>query len=392
MAMPSKRSEAGGVRTPIDWRWQLRRRSSLASTGASSTPDAPSAAAAPDATSATTDAASAALAASSGTLWGPVGTRAEPATSDRFMGAARFATAQLLRERQSKLFGGDGPFGLVTVSAAVHAASAYALLCAPSPGAAELGLFAAGYSMRMFGITGGYHRYFAHRSYSTSRGFQLVLALLGASAWQKGPLWWAAHHVEHHVHSDTPLDAHSPASGSLWWAHMGWFWASTENDRPPAKYEEGRSRVNKFDKYPELRLLDTWHEVPGFALLGACYALDGTAGALWGFALPTAAAWHATFAVNSAAHVWGSRRFETADNSRNNAWVALLTFGEGWHNNHHALPWSASQGLAWYEVDVSFATLRVLERLGIVWDLKVPSPQQIERAARIGRAKQKESA
>merc|ERR1712196_480217 len=127
----------------------------------------------------------------------------------------------------------------------------------------------------MFGITGGYHRYFAHSSYKTSRPFQFLLGCAGASAWQKGPLWWASHHVEHHTHSDTVLDAHSPVSGSFLWAHMGWFWASLEHDRHPKRYEEGTSRVARFKEYPELVFLDKFHQLPGVALMTGCYLLGG---------------------------------------------------------------------------------------------------------------------
>lgn len=239
---------------------------------------------------------------------------------------------------------------------------------------------AASFSTRMFGITGGYHRYFAHGSYQTSRSFQLALAVLGAAAWQKGPLWWASHHVEHHLHSDTLADTHSPVSGSLLWAHMGWFWANMEFDQHPTAYQLGKGRVAKFAAVPELAALDRFHHGPGIALGALAYAVDGTPGLLWGFVVPTVALWHSTFAVNSVCHRWGARRFATTDNSRNNTWVALAAFGEGNHNNHHAFPWSARHGLTWREPDLTFAILRALEQIGVVWSLKVPTQKQLDRA------------
>ena len=263
------------------------------------------------------------------------------------MGMLRFLVAQVQREVNGAPFGAGPPL-LVTTSVLMHGASAWALLAGPVPGGYELGLFAGSFALRMFGITAGYHRYFAHGSYQTSRAFQFALAMMGASAWQKGPLWWASHHTEHHLHSDQPEDVHSPVHGSLLWAHMGWFWGSMEFDSHPRAYQEGRGRVAKFRRYPELVALDKFHHAPGIALALTAYTCGGgLPGLLWGFVLPTVGAWHATFAVNSACHVWGSRRFATSDNSRNNLWVAIATFGEGNHNNHHAFPWSARHGLTW---------------------------------------------
>jgi len=294
------------------------------------------------------------------------------------MGMPRFIAAQIQREKIGWPMG-PGPPLLVTTSVIMHTAGTYALLFC-QPGGLELGMFASSYAVRMFGITGGFHRYFAHNSYKTSRPFQFVLALMGTSAWQKGPLWWASHHVEHHLHSDRIKDAHSPVTGSLWWAHMGWFWATAEHDVHPQKYLDGTSRVaKKFNEYPELVALDKFHHLPGIILMATCYGVDGGAGLLWGFVVPTVAVWHSTFCVNSVCHVWGSRRFATSDNSRNNPFVGLITFGEGWHNNHHAFPWSVRQGLKWWEMDISYMILRTLERAGVVWDLKVPTNEQITR-------------
>ena len=300
------------------------------------------------------------------------------------MGMLRFVTAQCLREANGKPFG-EGPPLLVTTSVVMHGATAYALMSAftgMAPGGFELGLCATSYAFRMFGITAGYHRYFAHGSFETSRAFQFALALCGASAWQKGPLWWASHHLEHHLHSDGPKDTHSPVSGSLLWAHMGWFWASMEYDALPGNFLEGTSRVAKFRQFPELVALDRVHHGPGIALAALAYTIDGTPGLLWGFVVPTVAAWHATFAVNSVCHRWGTRRFQTTDNSRNNPFVGLAAFGEGHHNNHHAFPWSSRHGLSSHELDLTYQLLRLLERAGVVWGLKVPTAEQIERAQR----------
>lgn len=184
------------------------------------------------------------------------------------------------------------------------------------------------YAVRMFGVTGAYHRYFSHRSYKTSRAFQFVLALLGASAVQKGPLWWAAHHRWHHKHSDDELDVHSPRQRGFWWSHMFWILAkryqATETDR-----------VKDLAAYPELRWLDR-NDLLCAALIGVGFFLvGGTTGLVWGFLVSTVFLWHCTFFINSLAHVWGRRRYGTSDDSRNNAVLAILTLGEGWHNNHH---------------------------------------------------------
>ena len=316
----------------------------------------------------------------------PIGTAERPAVADRQMGPARLLAAHGLRGRATA----RGAV-MIGASAALHAAALHAVLLAPAPGALELGLCGASYAARMFGITAGYHRYFAHRSFECGRGTQLALGVLGAAAWQRGPLWWAAHHHEHHAHSDTARDPHSPVSGSVVWAHLGWM-ATPRRAPLPARYVDGTDSVSRrfgrdprASRFPEIHALDRHHAVPGLALLAGVSALDGAAGALWGFAVPTVLCWHATFMVNSVCHAWGERRFQTGDASRNNALVALLTFGEGWHNNHHMFAWSAAQGLRWYELDLSFAALRALERCGLVWNLKVPTAEQVARVERKNR-------
>lgn len=223
----------------------------------------------------------------------------------------------------------------------------------------------AGYALRMWAITGGYHRYFAHRSYKTSRPFQLLLAWLGASAMQNGPLWWASVHRRHHRHSDEPLDPHSPKEG-FWHAHAGWFLSGRWNDLD-------LTNVQDLAVYPELRFVERWSWLPIVTHAVACFVVAGVPGLVWGFAVSTVLVIQATMLINSLSHVWGTRRYETGDTSRNNALLAVLTFGEGWHNNHHHFQSSARQGFFWWELDVTYLVLRVLARLGVVWRLRVPS-------------------
>jgi stearoyl-CoA desaturase (Delta-9 desaturase) len=236
----------------------------------------------------------------------------------------------------------------------------------------KLVLIATGtYFLRMFAITGVYHRYFAHRTYKTSRFFQLVLAFLGTTATQKGPLWWAAAHRLHHKHSDTERDVHSPVRHGFWYSHMGW-WLGRDHERTRAEM------IPDFAAYPEIRWLDEHYLVGPWTLGIACTILFGVEGGLWGYFVSTCFLLHATFAINSLAHVWGSRRYATKDTSRNNFWLALLTMGEGWHNNHHHYMSSTNQGFFWWEVDVTYYILKVLEKLGLVWDLRRP-PERILR-------------
>jgi len=243
--------------------------------------------------------------------------------------------------------------------------------------ATDLVLLAVTYSVRVFGITGGYHRYLAHRSFSTSRGFQFVLALLGASATQKGPLWWAGLHRRHHAYADRPGDVHSPNDG-FWYAHQGWIFDPRWSHTPTRA-------VPDLARYPELVWLNRWHIVPPLALAGLCLAVGGLSGLVWGFCISTTLLWHATYTVNSLAHRWGSRRYDTPDTSRNNLWIALLTFGEGWHNNHHHYMASARQGFFWWEVDVTWYLLRALAAVGLIWDLRVPPARVREPGPAAGR-------
>jgi len=230
-----------------------------------------------------------------------------------------------------------------------------------------LALAIGSYYLRMFGITAGYHRYFSHRSYRTGRAFQFVLAVLGATTTQKGVLWWAAHHRDHHRFSDQPEDVHSPVQRGFWWSHVGWF-MSSRNDA--TKLE----RVRDLARYPELRWLDRYHLVPVVGYAAALWAAGGVPFLLWGYFVSTVLLWHGTFLVNSLAHVVGRRRYDTADASRNSLLIALVTLGEGWHNNHHHYQSTANQGWFWWEVDFSYYLLRALESVGVVQGLRRPPP------------------
>ena len=227
------------------------------------------------------------------------------------------------------------------------------------------------YAIRMFGLTAGYHRYFSHRSFKTSRFVQFLFALLGTMAVQKGPLWWAAHHRRHHKYTDQQGDVHSPVKDGFWWSHIGWV-ISRRFD--PTDW----NAIKDFARFRELRWLNTYHAIPGIALAVACFfggVLFGESGwqwLVWGFVISTVLLYHGTFTVNSLAHMWGSRRYQTTDDSRNNFWIALWTGGEGWHNNHHHYMASVKQGFFWWEVDFSYYALRVMSWFRLVWDLRMP--------------------
>jgi stearoyl-CoA desaturase (Delta-9 desaturase) len=243
---------------------------------------------------------------------------------------------------------------------------------------AAVGIAVALFTLRMFAITAFYHRYFSHRAFRTSRLVQFVFALLGASAVQRGPLWWASHHRHHHAHADRPEDSHSALQHGFAWAHAGWFLSR-------ANFATRRELVADLARYPELRLLDRFDALVPLALAGGLYAAGGLQFVVWGFCISTVALWHATFTINSLAHRYGKRRYATRDDSRNNLWLALLTFGEGWHNNHHHYPGAARQGFYWWEVDLSYYALRALAALGLIWDLKLV-PARVRAARREGSA------
>lgn len=232
------------------------------------------------------------------------------------------------------------------------------------------------YVLRMFAITGFYHRYFAHKTFQTSRHAQFVFALIGAAAVQRGPLWWAAHHRTHHVHADQPQDVHSPHQHGFLWSHLGWFLSH-------ANFKTQLDRVRELTRYKELCWLDRFDSLVPFAFACGLFALgellrvympewhtNGSQLLVWGFVVSTIALYHATFCVNSLAHVWGSRRYATRDHSRNNLLIAILTLGEGWHNNHHHFPGSAKQGFYWWELDLTYYGLKLLEATGLIWNLK----------------------
>ncbi len=241
------------------------------------------------------------------------------------------------------------------------------------------------YFVRMFAITAGYHRYFSHRTFKTSRVGQFAFALLGASAAQRGPLWWAAHHRVHHRYSDKPKDVHSPKQKGLFWSHVGWVLSRKA-------FRTRLEEVPDLAKFRELRFLDRFDIVVPVALGTATFLLGwalstwapglnvtGPQLLVWGFVISTVCLYHGTFTINSLAHTWGSRRFETSDTSRNNPFLAAITLGEGWHNNHHHYPASARQGFYWWEFDISYYILRTLAVFGIVWDIRPVPAHALER-------------
>jgi stearoyl-CoA desaturase (delta-9 desaturase) len=237
-----------------------------------------------------------------------------------------------------------------------------------------LALAAASYFVRMFVVTAAYHRYFAHRSFKTSRWFQLLLALGAQSAAQKGVLWWASHHRWHHKYSDTPRDVHSAKLRGFWHSHIGWIVGEDWNDTDA-------TMVSDLAKYPELRFLDRASValLPTVALALAFLFIGGVQGLVWGFLVSTVLLWHGSFSINSLAHLFGRRPYATADDSRNNWLLAILTNGEGWHNNHHHYQSSANQAFHWWQIDVTYYLLRLLAACGLIWDLRRPPPEVVSQ-------------
>ena len=262
----------------------------------------------------------------------------------------------------------------------LHAGCLLVLLVGVS--AAAVGLAIALYVVRMFFVTAFYHRYFSHRAFQAGRVTQFVMALLGCTAGQRGPIWWAAHHREHHLTADTEEDPHSPEHKGVLFSHTLWFLTR-------GSFQTNERRVQDWLKYPELRLLEKFDWLP-FLMLGAgCYALgaylesarpglgaDGPQMLVWGFFVSTVALYHATYSINSIAHRFGKRPFPTRDQSRNNFGLALLTLGEGWHNNHHFYPAAARQGFRWWELDISYLGLKALQAFGLIRALR-PVPAQV---------------
>ncbi len=232
------------------------------------------------------------------------------------------------------------------------------------------------YIVRMFAITGFYHRYFSHRSFKTSRFFQFVFAVIGASAIQRGPLWWASYHRYHHKYSDTEKDIHSPKQSGFWRSHMFWFMGKSN-------FVTKKELIGDFMRYPELRWLDRFDIVIPIFYAAALitvgdlintfnpdWGVTGSQLFVWGFVISTIVLFHGTCTTNSLAHKYGTKRYMTGDDSRNNIWIALITLGEGWHNNHHHYPNAVRQGFFWWEIDITYLILRFMSRVGIVWDLK----------------------
>lgn len=235
------------------------------------------------------------------------------------------------------------------------------------------------YWVRMIGVTGGYHRYFSHKTYKTSRVGQFLIAALAQSSAQQGAVWWAAVHRQHHRFSDTEQDPHSPRIGGFWHSHVGWIF--TEHKRRPS-YET----VSDLARYPELMWLDR-HQYFVAAMLGvAVWLIAGWSGLVVGFLWSTVLCWHGTFTINSLAHVHGTQRYQTGDDSRNNWWLAVITCGEGWHNNHHAYQSSTRQGFRWYQWDLTYYVLKAISWTGLIWDLRSPPPEVVANEHRLGRA------
>ncbi len=232
------------------------------------------------------------------------------------------------------------------------------------------------YVVRMFAITGIYHRYFSHRTYRTSRWMQFVFALLGASSAQRGPLWWAAHHRSHHKFSDMQPDPHSPIRHGFWRSHIGWFMTNRH-------FLTDYRRVQDFARFPELRWLNRFDVIVPIILAVTLYCVGcllhyaapslGVTGwqlVVWGFVVSTIMLFHATASINSLAHLIGRRRYDTGDDSRNNFMLALITLGEGWHNNHHKFRSCTRQGFYWWEIDLTYYALKFFAAFGLIWDLR----------------------
>jgi len=228
------------------------------------------------------------------------------------------------------------------------------------------------YFIRMFVVTATYHRYFSHRAFKTSRWFQFVMALGAQTAAQRGVLWWASHHRWHHKHSDTVRDVHSARLRGFWYSHLGWIlnndWNETEDNQ-----------VGDLSRYPELRFLNhsAIHMLPTVALALAFLFIGGGFALAWGYFVSTVLLWHGSFSINSLSHLFGSRRYATEDDSRNNWLLAVATTGEGWHNNHHHYQSSANQGFHWWQIDVTYYLLRIMAAVGLVWDLRRPPPEVV---------------
>jgi len=243
-------------------------------------------------------------------------------------------------------------------------------------------LWAVSHFLRAIGLTLAFHRYYAHRSFQMNRAARFAWTLIGTAAMQKGPLWWAGHHVNHHRFADRDGDPHSPMVSGIYYAHIGWFLNDARHDR----IEPSNPVIRDFSSAPEVVWLDRNYFVPPLALAAAMFLIGGMPWLVWGFCLPTMTLAHATFAINTVNHLFGSRRFETIDESRNNVLTAIFAVGEGWHNNHHRYQRAARNGFYWWEFDPTFYAIKLMNLLGLAWDVQ-PVPERIYEEARATKAR-----
>lgn len=257
---------------------------------------------------------------------------------------------------------------VVSVLAFLHILALFALSPAMLTARALLAFVVLIILTQLFGLSIGFHRLLAHKSFCTSVAVRFLLALVGTLSLQGGPVWWVAIHRLHHKYPDTDHDIHSPNQGFLW-SHFGW----TLVERPTfRRFHQYAPFAGSIGRDRSLQFLDRT-EFPLQALLwGALYAYGGWPCVLWGGAARLVCTYHCTWLVGSAAHRWGYRRYSTSDEARNLWWVSLLTYGEGWHNNHHRMPYSARHGHVWWELDIGWLTLLLLKRCGLVWSLRTP--------------------
>jgi stearoyl-CoA desaturase (delta-9 desaturase) len=251
--------------------------------------------------------------------------------------------------------------------------------------AGYIGLWAVSHFLRAVGLTLTFHRYFAHRAFQMNRVARFVWAFIGTAAMQKGPLWWAGHHVNHHRFADREGDPHSPMISGVYYAHVGWFLNDARHD----VIEASNPVIRDFSKAPEILWLDRLFFVPPILLALVMYLAGGMPWLVWGFCLPTVTLAHATFAINTVNHLFGSRRFDTIDESRNNVVTALFAVGEGWHNNHHRYQRAARNGFYWWEFDPTWYVIRLMEMVGLAWDVQ-PVPARIYVEARAIRARRRD--
>lgn len=245
-----------------------------------------------------------------------------------------------------------------------------------------IALWAVAHFLRAIGLTLAFHRYFAHRSFQMNRAVRFLWTFIGTAAMQKGPLWWAGHHVNHHRYADRDGDPHSPMISGVYYAHVGWFLNDAKHDR----IEVSNPVIRDFSKAPEIVWLNNYFFVPPLLLAAAMYAAGGMTWLVWGFCLPTMTLAHATFAINTVNHMFGSRRFDTIDESRNNPLTAFFAAGEGWHNNHHRYQRAARNGFYWWEFDPTWYVIRLMQLVGLAWDVQ-SVPERIYAEARAAKAR-----